>query len=784
MYLSFCYFNLGKYSFELYKKIFYIRLSILMDLISIINQKTGIEIWVINNIIQLLDEGNTIPFIARYRKEMTKGASDEQLRDFYELYSYTKNLEARKQDVIRLIEEKGLMTDELRLQILSAETLARVEDLYRPFKEKKNTKATIAKAKGLEPLAQILAKAELSKEDFETEAQKFVKDTGDAKTSVKNVAEAIQGAKDILAEAVSDHADLRAEIKQFEELNAKLQTKATKTFEENGVYKIYKDYNKKLAEMPSYAYLAVARAEKEKQLSVGLEFSQSKISEFSTRFFVPQKVNTSVEYLHEAIEDGLTRLLLPSIERELRSDKKRWADEAAIRVFGDNLKNLLLTPPVKGLTVLGFDPAFRTGCKLAVVDQTGKFLAKEVIYPTEPQNKIAEAEKSLLNLVEQYGIDLIVIGNGTASRESEKVVADFIKKNNLKVQYVITSEAGASVYSASQLAQDEYPNLDVTIRGAISIAHRVQDPLAELTKIDPKAIGIGQYQHDVDQKILKEKLEEKVEDVVNAVGVDVNTASYTLLQYIAGLSTSVAKNVVAYRDENWAFEEKKQIKKVKGLGPKAYEQAIGFLRIKEGKEPLDATGIHPDHHKATYAFLEGELGIKKKNLKLPLQMPHYDENQISAFCNKYELGFETMEDIIKELQRPGLDPREEIEKPVFKSDVLDIKDVQIGMKLQGVVRNVTDFGAFVDVWLHNDGLVHKSQMADYFVQNPIDVVKVGQTVEVRVLDVDVEREKISLSMKSEWGSAPRKPRSESKKENNPDRSQNSTFNLGGNITFS
>ena len=755
-----------------------------MDLISIINQKTGMEIWVIKNIIQLLDEGNTIPFIARYRKEMTKGASDEQLRDFYELYSYTKNLEARKQDVIRLIEEKGLMTDELRLQILSAETLARVEDLYRPFKEKKNTKATIAKAKGLEPLAQILAKAELSKEDFETEAQKFVKDTGDAKTSVKNGAEAIQGAKDILAEAVSDHADLRAEIKLFEEVNAKLQTKATKTFEENGVYKIYKDYNKKLSEMPSYAYLAVSRAEKEKQLSVGIEFSQSKISEFSTRFFVPQKANSSVEYLHEAIEDGLTRLLLPSIERELRSDKKRWADEAAIRVFGDNLKNLLLTPPVKGLTVLGFDPAFRTGCKLAVVDQTGKFLAKEVIYPTEPQNKIAEAEKSLLNLVEQYGIDLIVIGNGTASRESEKVVADFIKKNNLKVQYVITSEAGASVYSASQLAQDEYPNLDVTIRGAISIAHRVQDPLAELTKIDPKAIGIGQYQHDVDQKILKEKLEEKVEDVVNAVGVDVNTASYTLLQYIAGLSTSVAKNVVAYRDENWAFEEKKQIKKVKWLGPKAYEQAIGFLRIKEGKEPLDATGIHPDHHKATYAFLEGELGIKKKNLKLPLQMPHYDESQISAFCDKYELGFETMEDIIKELQRPGLDPREEIEKPVFKSDVLDIKDVQIGMKLQGVVRNVTDFGAFVDVWLHNDGLVHKSQMADYFVQNPIDVVKVGQTVEVRVLDVDVEREKISLSMKSEWGSAPRKPRSESKKENNPDRSQNSTFNLWWNITFS
>ena len=758
-----------------------------MELISIINQKTGMETWVIKNIIQLLDEGNTIPFIARYRKEMTKGASDEQLRDFYELYSYTKNLEVRKQDVIRLIEEKGLMTDELRLQILSAETLARVEDLYRPFKEKKNTKATIAKAKGLEPLAQILAKAELSKEDFEAEAEKFVKDTGDAKTSVKNVAEAIQGAKDILAEAVSDHADLRAEIKQFEEVNAKLQTKATKTFEENGVYKIYKDYNKKLSEMPSYAYLAVSRAEKEKQLSVGIEFSQSKISEFSTRFFVPQKANSSVEYLHEAIEDGLTRLLLPSIERELRSDKKRWADEAAIRVFGDNLKNLLLTPPVKGLTVLGFDPAFRTGCKLAVVDQTGKFLAKEVIYPTEPQKKIAEAEKTLLELVKKFWIQLIVIGNWTASRESEKVVADFIKKNDLKTQYIITSEAGASVYSASKLAQDEYPDLDVTIRGAISIAHRVQDPLAELTKIDPKAIGVGQYQHDVDQKFLKEKLEEKVEDVVNAVGVDVNTASYTLLQYIAGLSTTVAKNLVAYRDENWLFEDKKQIKKVKGLWPKAYEQAIWFLRIKWGKEILDSTGIHPDNHKQTYAFLEEMLGMKKKNLTLPLQdLPQYSENDIENFAQKYELWYETMQDILKELQRPGLDPREEIEAPCFKSDILDIKDVEIWMKLQGVVRNVTDFWAFVDVGLHNDGLVHKSQLANYFVQNPNDVVKVGQQVEVRVLDIDREREKLSLSMKDESVQAnqPRKysnPKPQKQKE-----AKNQTFwaSLSGNINFS
>lgn len=745
------------------------------------------ESSVISNIIQLLDEWNTIPFIARYRKEMTKGATDEQLRDFFELYSYTKNLEARKEDILRLIDEKGLLTPELKQQILEAETLARLEDLYRPFKEKKNTKATIAKAKGLEPLAKILAKAQLSKEEFEAEAEKYIKDTGDEKTSVKSVQEAIQWAKDIVAEEVSDHADLRAKIKEFEELNAILFTKATKTFEENWVYKIYKEYQKKLSEIPSYAYLAVNRAEKEKQLSIKLQFSAEKISEFSSHFFIPKNSNSSLEYLKEAIDDGLERLLLPSIERELRADKKRRSDESAIKVFWDNLKNLLLTPPVKGLTVLGFDPAFRTGCKLAVVDQTGKFLAKEVIYPTEPQKKIAEAEKTLLELVKKFWIQLIVIGNWTASRESEKVVADFIKKNDLKTQYIITSEAGASVYSASKLAQDEYPDLDVTIRGAISIAHRVQDPLAELTKIDPKAIGVGQYQHDVDQKFLKEKLEEKVEDVVNAVGVDVNTASYTLLQYIAGLSTTVAKNLVAYRDENWLFEDKKQIKKVKGLWPKAYEQAIWFLRIKWGKEILDSTGIHPDNHKQTYAFLEEMLGMKKKNLTLPLQdLPQYSENDIENFAQKYELWYETMQDILKELQRPGLDPREEIEAPCFKSDILDIKDVEIWMRLQGVVRNVTDFWAFVDVGLHNDGLVHKSQLANHFVQNPNDVVKVGQQVEVRVLDIDREREKLSLSMKDESVQAnqPRKysnPKPQKQKE-----AKNQTFwaSLSGNINFS
>ncbi len=719
---------------------------------------------------------------------MTEGATDEQLRDFDEIYSYTRNLEARKADVIRLIDEKWLMTDELRKQIMEAETLARVEDLYRPFKEKKNTKATIAKAKGLEPLANILAQAQLSKEDFEMEAEKFVKDTWDVKTSVKNKEEAIQWAKDIVAEAVSDHADLREDIKTREENIGKLVCKKTKTFDEKGVYKIYGEYSKKLSEMPSYAYLAVARAETEKQLNVKLEFSQDKIREDTTKYFFPKKYNTCIAYLQEACEDGLHRLLLPSLEREIRSDKKRWADEAAIRVFGENLKNLLLTPPIKGMNVLGFDPAFRTGCKLAVVDQTGKFLDKTVIYPTEPQKKVTEAWETLKKLVDQYKIDLIVIGNGTASRESEKIVHDFIERYKLKVKYMITSESGASVYSASKLAQDEYPDLDVTIRGAISIAHRVQDPLAELTKIDPKSIGVGQYQHDVDQKYLKEKLEEKVEDIVNSVGVDVNTASYTLLQYIAGLSEAVAKNVITYRDENGKFTSKAQIKKVKGLGPKAYEQAIGFLRIKGGKEILDETGIHPEIHKQVYALLESEMGIKKKDLKLPMTVQKYPENTLIEWSEKYKIGLETLRDVLAELQRPGLDPRDELEAPCFSSTILDIKDLEIGTKLDGIVRNVTDFGAFVDIGLHSDGLVHKSQMANYFVANPVDVVKVGQQVKVKVIAIDLEREKVSLTMKDDSGTQAPRPESRWTSEKKieiakkDDKIGEST--LRGNITFS
>ena len=768
------------------------------DLIKKIAVKTAMSPAIIKSIIALLDEGNTVPFIARYRKEMTHGATDEQLRDFNDIYMYTKHLELRKLDVIRLIDEKGLMTDELRKQIMDADTLARVEDLYRPFKEKKNTKATIAKAKWLELLGKILARAELTKEEFEAEAQKFVKDTWDEKTSVKDVKEAIQWAKDIVAEDVSDHADLREEIKDYEQTNAVLATKATKKFEENGVYKIYKEYSKKISEMPSYAYLAVSRAENEKQLSVKLNLSEARITKSAEKFFVPAQAKSCVEYLKEAIQDGLDRLLLPSLEREIRSDKKHRSDEAAIKVFGDNMKHLLLTGPVKGLTVLGFDPAFRTGCKLAIVDKTWKFLYNTVIYPTEPQKKTEESEKTLKELIEKYKVDLIVIGNGTASRESERFVSDFIKKFKLDpaanggagVQYMITSESWASVYSASELAQGEYPNLDVTVRGAISIAHRVQDPLAELTKIDPKAIGVGQYQHDVDQKFLQEKLDEKVQDTVNSVGVDVNTASYPLLRYIAWLTPALAKNVVIYRDENGEFESKAQIKKVKGVGPKAYEQAIGFLRIKWGKEPLDATGIHPEIHKQVYEMIKNEFGVDKKKLVLPMKIWEIDNKKINDRSEKYEIGRETLKDVLAELERPGLDPRDDIQPPSFKSDVLDFKDLQMGMELDGVVRNVTDFWAFVDIGLHNDWLVHKSQMANYYVNNPIDVVSVGMKVKVRVIGIEPEREKVSLSMKSDDGGAQKpqnaSPRKEFRKveSGDEDTGEYSTGSIKSNITFS
>lgn len=754
-----------------------------MTLSQLIAQKTWLKQSIVDTIIELLDEGNTVPFIARYRKELTEGATDEQLRDFHDIYMYTKNLESRKADIIRLIDEKGLLTDELRAEIMAATTLAKLEDLYRPYKEKKMSKASIAKAKGLDPLAVILRECQLTKEQFEIEAKKFVVDTGDKKTTVANMQEAIQWAMDIVAEDVSDHAKLRDTIRNTDALQVTLQTKATKTFDPNGVYKIYGSYNKRLADMPSYAYLAICRAEDEKQLSAWLQRKIESLIASAQKFFVPRGATNLLEYLNQAIEDGLKRLFIPSLEREIRSDKKRRSDEAAIKLFWENLKQLLLTPPVRWKTVLWFDPGYRTGCKLAVMDETGKFLAKDVIYPTAPQEDFQWSEKKILELISKYGINLIVIGNGTWSRESSTFVDTVIKNNKLKVDYMVVSEAGASVYSASKLAQEEFPDLDVTVRGAISIWHRVQDPLAELTKVEPKAIWVGQYQHDVDQKLLGQKLDEKVEDIVNSVGVDVNTASYTLLQHIAGLTSTIAKNIVTYRDENWPFSSKSQLKKAKGLGPKAYEQCVGFLRILDGKEPLDATGIHPEMYDKVYAMIEGEWWMKKKVVKLPLTISSFNLQQAST---KYDIWLETLEDIIKELQAPGRDPRDDLAPPSFAGNIMDIKDLNIGDKLQGVVRNITDFGAFVDIGLHNDGLVHKSQMADRYVAHPMDVVSLWQSVEVRVLEIDHEREKVSLSMKTGKSEkpAPSKSREYSQPiKTKPVEVKDTPSTLGGNINW-
>lgn len=713
---------------------------------SLISTKTWLPSRIVETIIELLDQWNTVPFIARYRKELTEWATDEQLRDFADIYDYTKNLQARKADVIRLIGEKWLMTPELEKQIVDAATLAKVEDLYRPYKEKKLSKASIAKAKWLDPLAQTLKLCQMTIDDFTIEASKFINDTGDAKTSVTSAEEAIQWAQDIVAEEVSDHATLRDDIRHALSTNIILQTKPTKTFEENGTYKIYANYSKKLWDLPSYAYLAVARAETEKQLSVSLLRPAEQLYTRASKYFVPKGASNLVTLLDDAINDGIKRLLTPSLDREFRSDKKRWSDEAAIKLFGVNLSQLLLTPPVRGKITLGMDPAYRTGTKLAVVDANGKFLHKDLIFATMPHDDLDKADSIVSSLITKFGIQLIVIGNGTGSREASAFTAKLIQKHKFDTQYMVVSEAGASVYSASKLAQAEYPDLDVTVRWAISIAHRVQDPLAEFTKIDPKAIWVGQYQHDVDQKLLAQKLDERVQNVVNSVGVDVNSASAALLQYISGLSAKIASNVVVYRDEHWSFTSKAQLKKVAGLWPKAYEQSVWFLRIVDGKEPLDATGIHPEMYDKVYQMIEWEGGTKKKSVTLPYNFTNL--TNLQTISDKYDIGIQTLSDILAELARPGRDPRDDLDPPAFASDILEIKDLTIGMTLQWVVRNITDFGAFVDIWLHSDGLVHRSQMSDSYIVHPMDVVTLWQQVSVRVVDIDVDREKVSLSMKT------------------------------------
>lgn len=716
-----------------------------MNIVEKVSQKTWMEKSVIENIIKLLEEGNTVPFIARYRKELTKWATDEQLRDFNDIYEYSKNLKNRKESVLKLIDEKWLLNDEIEKSIEKAETLAEVEDIYRPFKEKKNTRATLAKAKWLEPLAEILLSWDLSKEEFEEKALEFIVSDKDPKKSVKDALEAISWAKDVIAEEVSDNAELRKSIKEKESTLSNLVTKKTKNFDENWVYKLYKEYKKTISKVPSHAYLAICRAENEKQISAKLEMYEEIIFSRAKGIFVPRNSNSSKIYIEEAVEDGLTRLLLPSVEREIRSEKKKEADLEAIRVFWENMKNLLLTPPIKWKTIISFDPWFRTWCKIAVVWETWNFLENSTIFPVPPKMDIIWSEKKVYELIKKYDVNLAVIWNWTASRETEKFFTDFLKKNSLSLEYAIVSEAWASVYSASKLATQEYPDLDVTVRWAISIAHRVQDSMAELTKIDPKSIWVWQYQHDVDQKLLKSKLDEKVEDCVNNVGVDLNTASYTLLSYASWLSLKIAQEVVKFRDELGNFSIKSELKKVKWLWPKAFEQSVWFLRIKWWKETLDSTWIHPETYKITYSILENELNITKKDLSLPMSIDFSNLN-ISEISAKYELWEDTIIDIFKELERPWLDPRDELDLPKFKSDVLDFKDLKENMILSWVVRNVTNFGAFVDVWLHNDGLVHISQMSKSFVSNPSEIASVGDNVEVKVLEIDAGKEKVSLSM--------------------------------------
>ncbi len=713
-------------------------------LVTKIVQKTGIEETYVRSIISLIREGNTIPFIARYRKEMTGGATDEQLRDFEELYAYQQKLIERKDDILRLMTEKDVLTDELRAAIQDAQTLSALEDIYRPYKDKKNTRATKAIAKGLQPLADILLACEISSAEFATLAESYIVDSGDPKTSVTSQQEAIQWAMDIVAEIVADHPELRAQIKDTQQDTVPLTTTPTKHYQEHSVYENYKEYTKPLSQMPNYAYLAISRAEKEKQLRVKLSFSEASSLTQATKILVPHGASDLQETLLLSLQEGIKRLLHPSLERELRSAKKETSDREAIDIFGQNVEELLLGAPVRGKTMMWFDPAYRTGCKLAVIDHTGKYLASDVIYPMK---SLETAQNKLLSLIQTHDIQLICIGNGTASRESEQLVADLIQAHSLDTKYLVVSEAGASVYSASKLATAEYPDLDVTIRGAINIAQRIQDPLSTYVKIDPKSLWVGQYQHDVDQKLLKEKLDNHIENAVNRVGVDLNTASASLLQYIAWLSSKIATNIVTHREEIGTFAKRTQIKKVAWLWPKAFEQCAWFLRIAAAQEQLDSTGIHPESYKTVYTILKSEYNISKKSLTLPYIWPA--DADLDHLAQTYDIGLHTLEDIVRELADPWLDPREDFDESGFKSDVLSIEDLKKWMKLKGIVRNITDFWAFVDIGLKNDWLVHKSQIADSYVSNVFDVVSIWEQLDVWVLDVDMERSRVSLSAKTD-----------------------------------
>ena len=698
----------------------------MQNLINILTEKTTLNQKQITNILKLIEEGSTIPFIARYRKEMTGGASDDELRDFYESYILTKRLVERQAEIIKLLTERKVITPQLKTNIENAKTITELEDIYRPYKEKKNSRASRAIESGLEPLADILQSAKLDQKEFERRAKAFIKG------KIKDIDSAIKGAKDIIAERFSDTAKERNIVREMTLKHGQLEVKAGKEFDERGVYKNYKKHTERVAFIPSHRYLAIKRGEKEKQLSVKITIDSDRYLDTLKRYKLRDYMGSSKQLLFEAYKDGFKRLLFPSIEREVSSLLKERSDLSAIGVFGKNLTQLLMTPPVVGKVLLGADPAYKTGCKLAVIDENGAYLDHAVIYPTAPRSDYDGSRKKVLELVKKYSIQGVAIGNGTASKETQEFFAKINRELRGKLKYTVVSEAGASVYSASKIASDEYPNLDVTIRGAISIAGRVRDPMATLVKIDPKSLGIGQYQHDVDQKLLERKLHDGVEDLVNRVGVDVNSASASLLSFVAGVGSKVAHNIVEYRAKNGIFRSKKELLKVKGVGAKAYEQLAGFIRIREGESLFDNTGIHPESY---------HIAIELEKIS--------NWSDTKTLAQKLGVGEVTLKDIIKELKKPGFDPREELPSIPFRDDLTDIKMLKEGTILSGVVRNIADFGAFVDIGLKNDGMIHISQMSQKRITHPLEILSVNQYLNrVEVISIDKENEKIGLSLKN------------------------------------
>ena len=715
-----------------------------MDINQKITEELGVKLWQVEAAVKLIDEGNTIPFIARYRKEATGTLDDEQLRKLYERLVYLRNLEEKKEQVLASIEEQGKLTEELKKQILEAQTQVVVEDLYRPYRPKRRTRATIAKEKGLEPLSTLIM-LQKTKESLEEAAKQYINE----EKGVANVQEALEGARDIIAENISDEADYRSWIRKQTMQKGHIISSA-KDEKAESVYENYYEFDEPVNRLAGYRTLALNRGEKEKFLTVKIEAPQEDILRYLEKKIIHGENLSTTQILKEAIEDSYKRLIAPAIEREIRGELTEKAEDGAIEVFGKNLEQLLMQPPIVGHTVLGWDPAFRTGCKLAVVDPTGKVVDTTVIYPTAPTTpqKIQAAKDTLKKLIAKYNISLISVGNGTASRESEMIIVDLLKEIPQKVQYIIVNEAGASVYSASKLATEEFPNFDVGQRSAASIARRLQDPLAELVKIDPKSIGVGQYQHDMNQKKLNDTLSGVVESCVNRVGVDLNTASAPLLSYISGITSAIAKNIVAYREEQGRFETRKQLLKVAKLGPKAFEQCAGFLRIQNGKNPLDTTSVHPESYEAAEKLLKKQ-GFTTEDIcagklaGLSLTIKDYKK-----LAEELEIGEITLRDIVKELEKPGRDPRDEMPKPILRTDVLEMKDLKEGMILKGTVRNVIDFGAFVDIGVHQDGLVHISQMTNKkFIKHPLDVVSVGDIVDVKVMSVDLKKKRIQLTMK-------------------------------------